>query len=91
MGCHKPKGGAGLFGEECKTFLHAFTSGKEKSIGVSMGHPYLHYDYMEGVDTFINAYDMSAEMMEVFVEAIFGEIPLVGKSPVNLIPRRRLW
>ncbi len=91
VGCHKPKGGAGLFGEECKTFLHAFTSGKEKSIGVSMGYPYLHYDYMEGVDTFINAYDMSAEMMEVFVEAIFGEIPLVGKSPVNLIPRRRLW
>lgn len=88
---HRPKGGSGLFGEEAKTFLYAFSSGKEKSIGVSMGYPYLHYDYMEGVDTFINTYDMSPEMMEVFVEAIFGEIPLIGKSPVNLVPDRRYW
>ncbi len=84
---HAPKGALRLMGEECQTYYYAFNHGKEKSIGVSFGYPYIHYDTMENADTFINAYCTAPESMEAFVEAIFGEIEIVGKSPVLLIPR----
>ena len=84
---HEPAGEIRLFGEECKTYYHAFNHGKEKSIGVSFGYPYIHYDAMENADTFINAYNTSPAAMESFVEAIFGEIEIVGNPPVLLIPR----
>lgn len=84
---HAPAGGLRLFGDECRTYYHAFNHGKEKSIGVSFGYPYIHYDTMENADTFINAYNPSPEAMEAFAEAIFGEIEITGKSPVLLIPR----
>ncbi len=88
---HQPMGMPSLYGEECKTYMHALTSGKEKSIGVSMGYPYVHYDIMENADTFINTYGSSPELMKAFVEGIYGEIPIVGKSPVKLEPSRRSW
>ena len=87
VGMHKPAGGFALFGEETFTFYHAFTIGREKSIGVSMGYPYLHYDIMENADTFINTHSCSPESMKALAEAIFGEIPIVGNSPVSLIPK----
>ena len=84
---HIPKGEMRLFGEECETFYYAFNHGKEKSIGVSFGYPYIHYDIMENADVFINAYNKSPEAQKAFVKAIFGEIEITGKSPVLLIPR----
>ena len=83
---HQPKGWLTLFGDECQTYMHAFSSGAEKSIGVSMGYPYVHYNIMESADTFINAYNDSPEQMKSFVAALFGEIPLMGESPVDLDP-----
>lgn len=88
---HQPKGHISLYGEECVTYLYAFSKGNEKSIGLSMGHPTMHYEIMANAETFINAYGMSPELMEAFVEAIFGEIPIVGKSPVNLTPNRLIF
>lgn len=84
---HEPAGAIRLFAEECRTYYHAFNHGKDKSIGVSFGYPYVHYDTMENADTFINAYNTSPEAMQSFVEAIFGEIEIVGNSPVLLEPR----
>ena len=84
---HIPKGGMRLFGEECETYYYAFNHGKEKSIGVSFGYPYIHYDIMENADAFVNAYNKSPEAQRAFVEAIFGEIEFLGKSPVLLEPR----
>lgn len=87
VGMHRPAGGFGLYGEETFTFFHAFTAGREKSIGVSMGYPYIHYDIMENAGTFINTHSASPESMKALAEAIFGEIPIVGNSPVSLIPQ----
>ena len=81
---HQPMGGPFLFGEECATYFYAYTEGREKSIGVSFGYPYIHYDIMENADTFVNAYGKSPELMKAFVEGIYGEIPFVGESPVDL-------
>ncbi len=83
---HEPKGFMSLYGEECDTYFYAFTKGKEKSIGLSMGYPHMHFNLMGNADTFINTYGRSPELMEAFVEAVFGEIPIVGKSPVQLYP-----
>lgn len=83
---HKPRGGMALFGDECFTYFHAFSSGNEKSIGVSMGYPYVHYNIMENANTFINTYGKSPDCMKAFTQAIFGEIEITGESPVNLIP-----
>ena len=83
---HAPSGALRLVGDECRTFYYAFNHGKEKSIGVSFGYPYIHYDSMENADTFINAYWTAPENMEAFVQAIFGEIEFSGKSPVKIIP-----
>lgn len=83
---HQPKGFMTLYDEECATYFYAFTKGKEKSIGLSMGYPHLHFEIMGNADTFINAYGKSPELMEAFVEAVFGEIPIVGESPVQLYP-----
>ncbi len=83
---HVPKGAMRLVLEECETYYHAFTHGKEKSIGASFGYPYIHYDIMENADTFINTYNASPEAQKAFVEAVFGEIEIVGKSPVKIIP-----
>ena len=87
VGMHAPAGALRLFGDECQTFYHAFNHGKEKSIGVSFGYPYIHYDTMENAPTFINAYSPTRDAMEAFVQAIFGQIPCAGKSPVLLLPR----
>ena len=83
---HQPQGFMTLYAEECETYFYAFTAGREKSIGVSFGYPHMHFELMGNADTFINAYGTSPELMEAFVEAIFGEIPIVGKSPVKLYP-----
>lgn len=83
---HQPKGFMTLYEEECETFLYAFSKGGEKSIGVSFGYPHLHFEIMGNSDTFINAYGTAPELMESFVEAIFGEIPIVGESTVELYP-----
>lgn len=86
IGGHQPKGWLTLFGEECQTYMHAFSSGAEKSIGVSMGYPYVHYNIMESADTFVNAYNDDPEQMKAFVAALYGEIPMMGISPVELDP-----
>ncbi|MBO5453103.1 MAG: glycoside hydrolase family 3 protein [Clostridia bacterium] len=84
VGPHEPMGPPSLFGDELKTYLHAFTSGKEKTIGVSFGYPYMHHFIMQGADAFINTYSVSAEMMKALAETIYGEIPFEGESPVDL-------
>ena len=84
---HAPQGYPRLFGVEAHSFYYAFNHGKEKSIGVSFGYPYIHYDTMENADVFINAYNPQPETMEAFVAAILGEIPIVGNSPVLHEPR----
>ncbi|MBQ5746798.1 MAG: glycoside hydrolase family 3 protein [Clostridia bacterium] len=82
-----PSGYPRLFGEECQTFYYAFKHGKEKSVGVSFGYPYIHYDSMEAIDAFVNANNIGVDSQEAFVEALFGEIGFDGNSPVDLFPR----
>jgi len=81
---HAPKGAPSFYGEEQWSFRYAFTAGKEKSIGISLGYPHIHYDFMVDCPVFVNGYNRTAETQEAFVSAIYGEIPFLGKSPVKI-------
>ena len=83
---HAPWGMTSFYNEECITFMFACSSGNEKSIGISFGHAYIHYDFMENVNTFINTYGRGPELMKALVEAIYGEIEMTGESPVPIDP-----
>ncbi len=82
----RPSGGSHFYGDEHVTFTYAFSYGKEKSIGVSLGSPYIYYDYFSNSDVFVNAYWYNKETQKTFVAAIYGEIPFRGVSPFKLIP-----
>ena len=88
---HMPKGASALVEKECETYFHAFKYGKEKTIGMSCGSPYLEHDIMDGADAFVNLYGTSPALLQAFVEGIFGEIPFVGKSPANLKPPKFVY
>ena len=86
LATHAPKGAVSFYDEEFDTFMHALSFGKEKSIGMSMGDPYIHYNFLANIDTFINIYSYSAECQKAFVSALYGEQPFKGVSPVALTP-----
>ena len=81
---HAPKGLPSFYGDEFWALRHAFVYGVEKSVGVSLGYPHIHYDVMDDAIAFINAYNPAAETQKAVVKGILGEIPFVGKSPVEL-------
>lgn len=90
--CHLPCGMPSLYNDAAKTYWWAFSAGKDKAIGVSLGYPYLHYDCMSGADTFVNIYSNAPNVLQSFVKALYGEIPFEGKSPVDLTPRLiKVW
>ena len=75
---HSPMGGSGLFCDECRALFYALSDGKSKSIGVSMGSPYVYYDYFVGMDTFVHALSNCVESQVAFVKALFGELAFDG-------------
>lgn len=86
---HQPAGLPSLYDSQLTFFNQAFTQGREKSIGVSIGYPYLHIDVMGGANTFVNLYSPAPEAQKAFVKGIYGEIPFVGTSPVDVEPKIR--
>lgn len=78
---HAPMGASSFYGEECATFFFAFTKGLEKSIGVSLGSPYVYYDFYSNLNIFCHCYSLSKEAQEAFVKGIFGEIEFQGEMP----------
>ena len=87
IACHQPRGQAGYQGDEFYTFYHTTEGGqKGKRIGVSLGSPYVHFDYYEDFDCFINAYNPTEETQRAFVKALYGEVPFEGGHPFRIIP-----
>ena len=89
IGPHNPMGMPSLYGKKMETFFKAFSYGGEKSVGVSMGYPYMHIDFMGAADTFFNIYAQGAEAMRAFVKVLYGEVEPTTKSPVDIEPKLR--
>lgn len=83
---HQPMGASSFYGNEFVTFAHALSFGKDKSIGVSLGSPYIYYDFLANIPAFINIYNFCDETQEAFVAALYGEIPFEGQSPFEVVP-----
>ena len=86
---HRPLGMPSLSEHQAAIFTKAFGNAQEKTIGVSLGYPYLHYDMMAGAPAFVNLYSPAPAGMVAFVKAVYGEIPFEGKSPVDIEPKIR--
>ncbi len=86
---HNPMGLPSFHDRRMSSFFHAFTVGNEKSIGISLGYPYIHLDSMTGANTFINAYSCDERTLIALAKALYGEIPFVGKSPIDIEPKLR--
>lgn len=69
-----------------RTMAFSMRHGREKSIVVSFGSPFLFYDYFYQAETYINAYNPLEESVVGFVKAIYGEIPFEGTNRYKLIP-----
>lgn len=87
---HAPVGMPSLYGDKMKHYFHAFTRGKEKSIGVSLGYPFAHVDFMAGADTFFNIYYPNPESLTALVKVLYGELPPCTVSPIDVEPKLRL-
>ena len=85
-----PKGHPGLYGAECAGAQFTFSQGQTKSIGISMGYPYIHYDLFGNAETFINTYGCCDELIDACVAVILGERKAEGDSPVKIVPDQ-IW
>ena len=86
---HRPIGMPSLYGAKMETYFNAFSYGKEKSVGVSLGYPYVHIDAMAGGDALFNIYATNPESMIAFVKVLYGELEPCTKSPVDIEPKLR--
>lgn len=84
IGPHAPKGMPSFYGEVFWSLRYAFIEGNEKSVGVSLGYPFIHYHCMDDSLCFFNLYRTNPEVMEAFVAAMYGEIEPKGISPLDL-------
>lgn len=80
---HRPMGPLAFFGDQASSCWSALTAGREKSIVVSFGSPYVIGDYFDMAATCINAYSNVPSTHRAVVRALLGEIPFVGRSPVD--------
>ena len=69
---HSPKGAPSFYGDEQWSFRYAFTSGKEKSIGISLGYPYIHYNFMDECPVFVNGYNATPDTQEACTRLCWG-------------------
>ena len=60
----------------------ALCYGREKSIMISYGSPYIHEQYFRLAPAAINGWSVSEASQTAAVKALFGELPFAGRRPV---------
>lgn len=69
--------------DEAVNYNCEINAGKEKSVGVSFGSPYIYYDYCNNFPAYIHAFNPCDESQIAVVKALFGEIPFEGFFPYD--------
>lgn len=80
---HHPMGPLAFSAEEASACWSALTAGRDKSVVVSFGSPYVIADYFAMAPVTINAYSNVPASHEAFARALFGEIAFEGVAPVD--------
>jgi beta-N-acetylhexosaminidase len=81
---HSPFGPLNFYDDEAQTAWGINAMPKDKIVVVSFGSPYHINEYFERVNTCINVYSNTPATQTALVQALKGEIPFVGISPVKL-------
>ena len=83
---HSPYGGSTFLMEKATQFLNVLKFGKEKSICVGTGSPFVFYDWFSTCHNFLNVYAYDAETLKMLVRGIYGECEFEGKCPYDPNP-----
>ena len=86
IGSHSPYGYPYFVQDMIGPFNHVLTYGEEKSLGVSLGSPFLYFDFFYAMPTFINTYGFCKEQCEEFVNGLYGDFPLNTELPYPIRP-----
>jgi len=78
------QGSKDVYGENAASVWGSHISDKDKTIVATFGNPYIYAKYYKTIEHYVNAYDLHDEVIKAFDRALFGEIPFVGKSPIEL-------
>ena len=79
---HRPLGPMELFGEEARNLWSACMHGREKTVAIGFGSPYLVPNYFETAPAAINAYSKTTEIQRAVASALCGEADFPGTMPV---------
>lgn len=86
IGPHSPLGYPYFVHDIMYNFCHVLAHAREKSLGVSLGSPFLYHDFFSAMPTFINTYGFCKELCEEFVNSLYGEFPLNTELPYPIRP-----
>lgn len=88
IGGHSPMGWPGFSGKEkCDPFYRfILTSGKEKSIGISLAYPFMYYNYYLSCPVFINTFGSGKVSIEECVNGLYGEFEFNRNRTIPIKP-----
>jgi len=86
IGPHSPFGYPYFVQDMMGAFNHVLTYGKEKSLGVSLGSPFLYHDFFAAMPTFLNTYGYCKELLEELVNGLYGAFPFNTELPYPIRP-----
>ena len=81
---HHPIGPMSFTGNEAESMWAVNSLDRSKTIIISFGNPHFFNEYFEASHVYINAYSYTDFSQKATVQALYGDIPFEGKSPVNL-------
>lgn len=80
---HRPLGPMEMFGEDARNLWAACMAGREKTVAVGFGSPYLVPWYFETAAAAVNAYSSVPACQEAVAAALCGDRPFTGTMPVR--------
>ena len=86
IGCHSPFGYPYFVDNMMGTFNYVMAYCRDKSLGVSLGSPFVYHDFYASLPTFINTYGFCKELMEEFVGGLYGEFAFNTELPYPIRP-----
>ena len=86
IGPHSPLGFVGYYDDKLREMLAVFHVGREKSIVITMGSMFAHYDWFPSAETAFALYSSEEALLRCFVRGLFGECEFSGKPPFDPDP-----
>ncbi len=84
---YMPHGMGRIFtGDSFRTIAFSLRYGRRKSIVMSLGSPFLYFDYFYQAETYLNLYSPKDEVLTAAIKGLYGEIEFTGVSGFEMVP-----